>query len=423
MPHPGKQLPQHLGRRLERVLSLNDLEVAAKRFLPRPVFGYVSGGVEDDRSLDDNRAAFAEQGLVPRVLRDVSQRSQAVTLFGRTYDSPFGIAPMGLTALSAYRGDIAQAAAARALNIPMILSGSSLVALEDVAAVAPETWFQAYLPGNPQRADALLDRVAAAGYRTLVLTVDIPVGANRENNVRNGFSTPLRPGPRLAYDGLVRPRWLFGTFLRTLLRHGMPHFENSFAERGAPILSPNVLRDFTGRDHLNWQHVDRVRRRWKGELVVKGVLSVEDAAIARDRGADGIIVSNHGGRQLDGALAPLRVLPEIVAALTGFPVMIDGGIRRGTDVLKALSLGAAFVFVGRPFTYAAAIGGQPGVEHAIRLLRDEIDRDMAMLGANRCADLHPGLLRRLSAGTHAALMGAPAVPEPFRTKASTSFPA
>jgi L-lactate dehydrogenase (cytochrome) len=381
-------------RRLRRLLSLEDFEAAARRHLPRPIFGYVCGAAEDNRSLKENRACFDDYALRPRVLVDVSGRTQRAELFGTTWSSPFGIAPMGLSALSAYRGDIVQARAAQQAGIPMILSGSSLIRMEEVIAAAPDAWFQAYLPGRADRIDALLDRVAAAGFRTLVVTVDIPVSGNRENNVRAGFSTPLRPSLRLALDGLLRPRWLLGTFARTLLRHGMPHFENSFAERGAPILSATVLRDFSGREHLGWEQLAQVRRRWRGRLVVKGILDPRDARLARDHGADGVIVSNHAGRQLDGAVAPLRALPEIVAAVADLPVMMDSGIRRGTDVLKALALGARFVFVGRPFNYAASIAGEAGVAHAIGLLRDEIDRDMAMLGINSLAELSAQFLVR-----------------------------
>ncbi|RQU52559.1 alpha-hydroxy acid oxidase [Burkholderia cenocepacia] len=389
-------------RVLRNMLSLHDFEAAARRVLPRPIFGYVSGAAEDNRTRDDNRAVFDEYGFATRVLRNVSQRQQTVELFGRRYASPFGIAPMGIHALSTYRGDIVLARAAQRAGIASIMSGSSLIPLEEVAAAAPGTWFQAYLPGDADRIAALLERVARAGYRTLVITVDIPVSANRENNVRTGFTTPLRPGPRLFWDGITRPRWLAGTFARTLLAHGMPHFENSFATRGAPILSSTVLRDFSARDHLDWGHLKRIRQEWKGELVIKGILSVDDAVIARDIGADGIILSNHGGRQLDGAVSPMRILPDVVRTLgADYPVMIDSGFRRGSDVLKAVAMGARMVFVGRPFNYAAAVAGEAGVLHAIGLLHDEVDRNMAMLGVGRCSALTPDVLIRKS-GSSAA---------------------
>jgi L-lactate dehydrogenase (cytochrome) len=380
---------------LKDILCLDDLERAARAHLPRPIFAYVSGGAEDNVTRDGNRAAFDEYGFVPRILVDVSKRTGNTTLFGREYAMPFGIAPMGIAALSAYRGDIVLARAARAANIPMILSATSLIRLEDVQKEYPDAWFQAYLPGEPARISALVDRVAAAGFRTLVVTVDVAVLASRENNVRAGFRTPLRPSLRLAWDGLVRPRWLLGTWLRTIVNHGMPHFENSFAERGAPILSRNVERDFSKRDHLDWKHLEQIRRQWKGTLVVKGIMSAADAKRAREVGADGVIVSNHGGRQLEGAVSPIRVLPDVVREAGEMTVMMDSGIRRGTHALKALALGADFVFVGRPFNYAAAIGGEAGVAHAIRLLGVEIDRDLALLGVNRVDELGPESLMRL----------------------------
>jgi L-lactate dehydrogenase (cytochrome) len=382
-------------RRLRRVLALDDFEAAAKRHLPRPIFGYVAGAAETDWSFRDNRAAFAEYGFLPRMLVDVSRRSQRVSLFGRTYASPFGIAPIGICALYAYRGDLVLAAAAAKANVPMIMSGSSLIPLEEVVAQSPGTWFQAYLPGDVAQIEPLVERVARAGFATLVVTVDSQVAGNRENNVRAGFSTPLRPTLRLALDGLAHPRWLAGTFLRTLARHGMPHFENNFARRGAPILSPDVLRDYSDRGHLHWDHWRMVRDMWKGTLVIKGVLDRRDALRARDFGADGIIVSNHGGRQLDGAVSALRALPPIVAACPDVPVMLDGGVRRGTDVLKALALGARFVFLGRSFGFAAAVGGEAGVARAIALLAAEIDRDMAMLGANDLCELDATWLVRV----------------------------
>ncbi len=384
-------------RACRSVLSLDDFERIARRHLPRPIHAYISGAVEDNLSLAENRRAFTEMALRPRVLAGVAQRDLGFTLFGRRYTAPCGLAPMGIAALSAYRGDLVLAQGAAQAGVPAVMSGSSLIRLEEVMAAAPHTWFQAYLPGETAQIDALLDRVDAAGVQTLVITVDTPVAANRENNVRAGFSTPLRPSLSLAWQGVSHPRWLFGTFLKTLLRHGMPHFENNYAQRGAPILSPNVQRDFSDRAHLDWTHIAAIRRRWRGTLVIKGVLTPEDALIARRHGADGLVVSNHGGRQLDGAVAPLRVLPGIVDAVPGLPVMLDSGVRRGTDVVKALALGARCVFVGRPFNYAAAVAGEAGVAHAIALLRAELSRDMAMLGLTRLADITPACLRPASA--------------------------
>jgi L-lactate dehydrogenase (cytochrome) len=382
-------------RHVRQFLALDDFEAAAERHLPRMLYGFVSGAAETDASLRDNRAAFGEVGFVPRVLADVSGRQTGTSLLGRRYAAPFGIAPMGASALSAYRGDLVFARATAAAGIPMILSASSLIPLEDVRAEGPTAWYQAYLPGEPQRIEALVDRVAAAGFDTFVLTADVPVSANRENNVRNGYSLPLRPNARLAWEGISHPRWLFGTALRTLLNHGMPHFENMDATRGPPVLSSNLIRAIGRRDGLSWEHLELIRARWDGHLLVKGILSAEDARIARDCGADGVIVSNHGGRQLDGTVAPLRVLPEIAAVAGGMAVILDCGVRRGTDVLKALALGAHFVFVGRPFLYAAAVAREPGVRHAITLLWEEIHRNMAMLGITDLSQLSPDFLRRL----------------------------
>ena len=372
--------------RYRHLLSLQDFEAAARRRLPRPIFGYVSGGVEDSLSLDDNRRVFSEYGFVPRFLVGVAERSAQTTLFGRTYAAPFGIAPMGIVALSGYRGDIALARAAAGANIPMIISGSSLIPLEDIAAAGDRPWFQIYLPPDLARTDALIERVARAGIDTLVVTVDVAVPGNRENNLRTGFSTPLRPSVRLAWDGLTRPRWLLGTFARTLLHHGMPHFENSFATRGAPILSRHVEREFSGRAHLDWSVIRHIRQRWQGPLIVKGLLDPADVRLAVAAGAAGIIASNHGGRQLDTAISPLRTLPAMVAAAGDRPVMLDGGIRRGTDVMKALALGARHVFVGRPFNYAT-VHGEDGVAYAIRILRDEVVRTMGALGINTLAQM------------------------------------
>jgi L-lactate dehydrogenase (cytochrome) len=287
----------------------------------------------------------------------------------------------------AYQGDVVLARVAAEANLPMIMSGASLTRLEDVRAAGRTAWFQAYLPGETDRITALVQRVERAGFDTLVLTIDVPVGANRENNVRSGFHKPLRPTPQLAWDCISHPRWFAGMLLRTVIKHGMPHFEN-MGER-VPLITRKAERDRGNRDELSWKHVELMRRLWPGKLVLKGVLNKAVARIARESGVDGVIVSNHGGRQLDHAVAPLRVLPAIAAEAGDMSVMMDGGIRRGTDVLKALALGAKFVFVGRPILYAVAIGGEVGLRHAIRLLRDEVGRDMALLGITSVEQMGP----------------------------------
>jgi L-lactate dehydrogenase (cytochrome) len=394
-PPTVERVTRAVPRALRRYLSLDDFEATARARLPKFLYGYISGGAETDAAVADNRRAFEEYGFVPRVLNDVSNREQTTNLFGKTYAAPFGIPPMGSAALCAYRGDVVLARAAAAINVPMCLSASSLITLEDVRRENPAAWYQAYLAGEPSRIEPLVDRVAAAGYDTFVVTADVPVPANRENNIRNGFQVPLAVTPRLAWDIATHPHWLFGTWARTLFNHGMPHFENMDAMRGPPVLAKNLMRNIGKRDQLAWKHVELIRRRWNGKLVIKGLIAPADARIARESGVDGVIVSNHGGRQLDHTVSALRTLPEIAAEANGMTVMLDGGIRRGTDVIKALALGAHFVFVGRPFLYAAVAGGQAGVERAIKLLRDEIDRDLALLGTRCVSEIASDLIRRI----------------------------
>ena len=371
--------------RLKDILSLEDFEAPARRYLPRPIFGYISGAVETNASLGGNRSAFAEYDFLPRVLVNTRARNQKTTIFGRTYDLPFGFPPMGGTSLAAYKGDTVLATVAAQLNTVMIQSGASLTTLEKVKEVGPTAWFQAYLPGDPSIITPLVERAQRAGFETLVLTVDVQVASNRENNVRNGYSSPLKPTPRLAWDCMIRPRWLFGNFLRTVMTTGMPHLENMGFPR-IPILG-NVDRPRLARDGLVWEHVELMRKIWKGKLVLKGVLSPADVRIARESGVDGIMISNHGGRQLDGTVAPMRMLPAARAEAGNMTIMMDSGIRRGSDVLKAFALGAQFVFIGRPFLYAASIGGEEAVHHGANLMREEISRNMAMMGINTMAEM------------------------------------
>jgi L-lactate dehydrogenase (cytochrome) len=380
--------------RLKRCYALDDFEEQTRRLLPRLIHGFVAGGSETEAGVHDNRVAFQDYAFVPRILVNVKERAQRVSLFGRDYAAPFGIAPMGAAALCGYRADIALARAAAAAELPMVLSASSLISLEAVRREGPTAWFQLYVPGDAARIEPMIDRALEAGYDTIVVTADVPVGANRENNLRNDFRLPVVATPRVVRDCALHPTWLFGTLVRTLLNHGMPHFENMDAGRGPPIFSRR-LRNVAGRDELEWDHIALIRKRWPGKLVIKGILSRDDARIAADSGADGIILSNHGGRQLDGAIAPLRVLPEIVADHADMPIMLDGGVRRGSDIAKALALGARFVFIGRPMIFAAALAGEAGVAHAIALLTAEIDRNLALLGITDIAQLGPASVRRI----------------------------
>lgn len=383
--------------RHRQIYNLHDFQALARRKLPRSLFAYINNGAEDEASLRWNRQAFEQYEFMPRMLVDVSGRSQAIELFGETYASPFGISPVGLGALYSFDGDVRLACAARQANVPYVLSGASLTRLERVAEHAPGMWFQAYLPGDREEIRRLLRRVAAAGIKKLVITVDIPVSVSPDRYARFGFSSPLRPSLDLLWQGLSRPAWTIGTFGRSLLSHGMPHLENWRAARGNPVLSASLQKDVKNRDNFTWDHIRIAREHWDGVLIVKGLMCAQDAVRARDVGADGLIVSNHGGRQADGVAASLDVLKDVVDAVPGLAVMMDGGIRRGSDVLKALGLGARCVFAGRPFNFALAAGGREGVDTALALLQEEIDRNMAHIGINHPYEISDGRVRRRAA--------------------------
>jgi L-lactate dehydrogenase (cytochrome) len=368
-------------------MSLEDLEPMGRAFLPRVLWEFVETGVEGNLSREENRRVFEDVWFVPRVLKDVRDRRIEKDLHGKTYAAPFGIAPMGASALFGFEADLNFARAAKEANIPYIMSGSAVIPMEKIIEANPDVAFQAYVESSREAIEALVGRVERAGFRHLVVTVDVPVAGNRGGNMRAGFNYPIKPSASLAIDGLTHPRWLWNVFLRTLRTTGMPHLENLGAGRGIPMLSFNAPPRVNAREGLDWEDIAWLRDRWKGRLTIKGVLSAEDAVLAGKAGLDGIIVSNHGGRQLDGTAAPLRVLPEIVAAKPGIPIMFDSGIRRGTDVLKALALGADFVFLGRPFLLAAALFEKPGVLHAAEILKSEIYRNMAILGLTDYDDL------------------------------------
>lgn len=292
---------------------------------------------------------------------------------------------MGASAMFGFEADLNFARAAKAANIPYVISASSLIPMEKIFAANPDVWFQAYVDADKDSVGRLADRVWHTGIRHLVITVDMAVPGNRGSSLRSGFSYPIRPDLRLAVDALRHPRWLFGTFVRTLVATGWPHLENSSIERGLPMISLSAPKRAQVHAALDWDDLKWLRERWRGKLLIKGVLSAEDTSIAAQIGLDGVWVSNHGGRQLDTAIPPIKVLPEIVAEKGGMAILLDSGIRRGTDVIKALALGADMVIAGRPFLYAVALGEEAGVTHAIDLLEREIDRDVALLG---CKDLN-----------------------------------
>jgi len=272
------------------------------------------------------------------------------------------------------------------------LSGTSIIPLEEIAAANPDMWFAAYQSPNRNAIAGMTDRLRNVGVDIIVVTADVPVGSNRENDARRGFSLPIRPGLGLSFDVALHPRWMIGVLARTLLKRGIPHIVNLEPD-GGPSLFDREVQGIGSHASLSWDHIALMRDLWHGRLVVKGVLSVEDVTKARSLGLDGVILSNHGGRQLDAAVAPIEILSELKGEAGDMAVMVDSGFRRGTDILKAYALGADFVFVGRPFLFAAVVAGEVGVRHAIALLAKEIDIDLALLGLREVGEIDPTRLR------------------------------
>lgn len=380
--------------RLDRCLSVRDFEREARRIMPRCVEGYICGGTEDGASLEESTRAMRDIGFRPRGLRVVEQRSSQVSLFGQDYAMPVGFAPTGFSAIVMHECDLALARTAQASQIPFIISGASSVPLERLQeATGNRCWYQAYLPGNIERIAKLMARLRQAEIPVLVVTIDTCVGANRENLQRLAFTVPFKMSRSVVLDGMLHPRWSLNVFMRTLLGGGVPRFSNLYEDIGPPITQdpPNGFRG--ERDKLSWEHIRWIRENWPGKLVLKGVMHPDDARQACEAGADGVIVSNHGGRQLDGCISPLQALPDIVAAVpTGFPVMVDGGFRRGSDVLKAVALGACMVFTGRPQLFGAAVAGSAGIRKVAEIFRAEISTNMALLGCRTLADVTQDLI-------------------------------
>ena len=382
----------------DHLLAVKDFEGAAKKFLPHCVFEYLRGGTEDEVTLSANRSAFDLVGFRPRGLCDVSERTQVVDLWGKQYASPIGIAPTGVAGIVRHDCDAMLAQETAQANVPFIISGASNVPLERLARLNQDSWYQGYFPGDREQISKITQRLAAAGINTIVLTIDTCVGANRENNMRNHFTIPFKLSPRVLLDGVTHPAWLIQVFARTLIKSGVPRFVNMYGENG-PMITESTPGGFrAGRDRLSWEDLKWLRSQWKGRLVVKGVMHPADAQLAAEIGVDAMIVSNHGGRQLDAAISSLQALPEVVAQVpASIPVFLDGGVRRGSDVLKALALGAKLVFMGRPTLYGAAVGESPGIRRVLNILMSEIDRNLALLGCRQISDVTPDLLQYISA--------------------------
>jgi (S)-mandelate dehydrogenase len=374
--------------------NLDDVRELARRKLPRIAFDFIDGGVDDELCLRRNRDAFQQHRLLPRYLVDVSRRDQSTVLLGRRYASPFGISPTGLAGLFCPDADRLLARAAAQADIPFLLSSASNGALEDVAKVAPEhVWFQMYCTSDEKINADLVRRARECGVRVLVVSVDVPVNSNRERNKRNGFSRPFRMTAPVVLEALAHPAWV----LRYLRTGGIPMMRNwqPYARAGASAADvADLYGTLTPAPMVQWSHLQRIREAWPGPLVVKGLMHPEDARQAVRLGADALVISNHGGRQLDAAPSPLEVLPAIRAAVgDDVELILDSGVRRGSDIVKALALGADMVFVGRATLFGAAAGGEPGIRRALELLRSEVERVMALLGCNSTRELGPQYLR------------------------------
>ena len=376
--------------RSQGAYNISDLREIAQRRLPRGLFEFVDRATEDEVALRNNRAAFERIKFKPRVLVDVSGRNQEITLFGNQHKMPIAIAPTGPAGMMWHEGEIALARAAKEAGIPFTLATGSQTSMERVAEQAGgRLWFQLYMWADRSLSHQLVERAKVSGFEALIVTVDGAVPANREFKHRSGYSVPFTYNRRNITDALMHPRWLFGVLAHYMLTTGMPRFENFPIELQQKITQDVKNKSRLKNDSLTWEDLKQLRKLWPRTLVVKGILHPQDAVLAADCGADAVIVSNHGGRFLDSSQAPIEVLPEVVDAVgKRITVMIDSGFRRGSDVVKALALGAQAVLIGRATLYGTAVAGQAGAARAIGIFHDEIDRVMALIGCRSIAELN-----------------------------------
>ena len=363
-----------------QALNIAELRRLARRRLPRGVFGYIDGGAEDEVTLRANTAAYRRRWFAARVLRDMSAVDTGVTLLGQPLPIPLVLAPTGFTRIADPQGELAVARAAARAGLPYCLSTMSTRSIEEVAAVTGgQLWFQLYLQRDRGVVRELVQRARAAGYAVLMPTVDVASLGRRERDVRHGFTLPPQLEWRTLFDGLRRPGWTWD-FVRSEPIMLANFRGRSSADGSTPVaLAEYIKSQFDPT--VNWRDLDWLRTLWDGPLVIKGIQSVADAALAAERGCQAIVLSNHGGRQLDGAPAPVDLVAPVVDAVAGRAAVIcDGGVRRGSDIVKAVALGADACMAGRFYLYGLGAGGEPGVDYAIELLADEIRRTMALIG-------------------------------------------
>ena len=379
--HPRPVEADPVRRRLNRARTIGDLRAVSARLVPRAVFDYADGGAEAEISLRRARASFARAEFHPRVLQDVSAIDTSTTVLGRRWPLPFALAPTGFTRLMHHGGELAAARAAQRAGVTFALSTMGTASIEEVAAAAPAAakWFQLYVWRDRAAGKDLIQRAQAAGYEALLLTVDTPVGGARLRDVRNGFSVPPALTPRTVLNAARHPGWWVNLLTTEPLTFASLHsWQGTIADLVDTMFDPSVTFD-----DIEW-----LRASWPGPLLVKGIQTVADARAAADHGADGIVVSTHGGRQLDRAAAPLEVLAPIVDAVGDrVEVLLDTGILSGGDIVAALALGARACLVGRAFLYGLMAGGERGVDRSISILAAELSRTLQLLGARSVADL------------------------------------